>query len=71
MQTESNINDVQTGQFLNTLVYMGAGSGSELNTLLALQPQRLLLIEADPQLASALQARTATLKQIQVLNTAV
>ena len=71
MQTESNINDVQTGQFLNTLVYMGAGSGSELNTLLALQPQRLLLIEADPQLASALQARTATLKQIQILNTAV
>ncbi|MEO8333245.1 MAG: hypothetical protein ABI479_12505, partial [Gallionella sp.] len=71
MLTESNINDVQAGQFLNTIVYMGAGSCNELDALLALQPLRMLLIEADPQLAATLQARTATLKQIQVHNIAV
>lgn len=71
MQIEPNINGIQAGKRLNTIVYMGAGSCRELDALLALQPQRLLLIEADPRLASALKVRTAAQKQIQVQNTAV
>ncbi|HRQ56901.1 MAG TPA: hypothetical protein PLN31_05750 [Azoarcus taiwanensis] len=51
---------------LDVLVHMGAGRCRELDSHLAAKPTKVLLIEADPQLAEALEARTADLPQVQV-----
>jgi hypothetical protein len=56
---------------IDSLVHLGAGLCSELDTYLSLVPARLLLVEADPQVATALQARTAQLPNVQVLCNAV
>ncbi len=64
---------------LHTLVHLGAGRCRELDTYLTQPLQRLVLLEADPQLAAALRTRIAATPtapeqetaSIQVLNTAV
>jgi hypothetical protein len=56
---------------IETLVHFGAGQCSELDAYLALKPEKLLLVEADPQLAAALTARTAQLPNVQVVAKAV
>jgi FkbM family methyltransferase len=56
---------------VDTLVHLGAGRCSELDDYLALQPGQVLLVEADPQLAAALQKRTKDLPQVQVICAAV
>ena len=56
---------------MDTLVHFGAGQCSELDAHLAFRPQKVLLVEADPQVAAALQARTAQLQNVQVISGAV
>lgn len=53
------------------LVHLGAGQCSELAQYIALRPQSLLLIEADPQIAHDLQARAAEYAQLKVICAAV
>ena len=71
MQTQPNLDDIQYPQTIATLVHLGAGRCSELAAHLALKPQQLLLVEADPQLADALRARTADVPQVRVRCVAV
>ena len=66
MPTRPNIDEYQPHQPVDTLVHLGVGRCSELDAYLAKQPKRMLLVEADPQLAEAVQARTASLPQVQV-----
>ncbi|RLJ20548.1 hypothetical protein DJ030_06415, partial [bacterium endosymbiont of Escarpia laminata] len=56
---------------MDTIVHLGAGRCSELDDYLAAKPDHLLLVEADPQLAKALQARTTDYPQVEVINRAV
>ncbi|MBA1445494.1 MAG: hypothetical protein M3H12_16335 [Chromatiales bacterium] len=56
---------------MDTIVHMGAGRCSELDDYLAAKPAHLLLVEADPQLAEALQARTTNHPQVEVINRVV
>ncbi|MQM29849.1 MAG: hypothetical protein CRU78_04560, partial [Candidatus Accumulibacter phosphatis] len=56
---------------IDTLVHLGAGQCSELEAYLSVKPARLLLVECDPEAATALQARTAKLPNVQVLCNAV
>jgi FkbM family methyltransferase len=51
---------------IDTIVHLGAGRCSELDDYLAQQPHRLLLVEADPQLAEDLQNRTKGHESVQV-----
>jgi FkbM family methyltransferase len=51
---------------IDTIVHLGAGRCSELNDYLAQRPRRLLLVEADPQLADDLQNRTKDRESVQV-----
>lgn len=71
MQTKMKNEDIYILQPIDTLVHLGAGRCSELDDYLTLQPQRVLLVEADPQLAEALQKRTVDLSQVQVVCAAV
>ena len=66
MHTRPNIDEYQPHQPVDTLVHLGVGRCSELDAYLAMQPKRMLLVEADPQQAEAVQARTASLPQVQV-----
>jgi FkbM family methyltransferase len=63
--------EMPTHANIDTLVHLGAGACNELDAHLARKPKRMLLVEADPQLAEALQARTASLQQVQVQCAAV
>lgn len=56
---------------IDTLIHLGAGQCSELDSHLALQPKRLILVEADPYLAEALQSRVGNMPQVQMIHTAV
>ncbi|NJC88971.1 MAG: hypothetical protein FIB02_10670 [Desulfuromonas sp.] len=58
-------------QHIDVLVHFGAGRCSELDKYLALQPGRLLLVEADPLLAEMLHARAAAFPHVQVCCAAV
>ena len=77
-KTETPSTQVQTPfdnrqvQFpIDTLVHLGAGSCSELDSYLAMCPQRILLVEADPLLAENIKKRTAQFQQVQVQCVAV
>ena len=56
---------------IDTLIHLGAGLCRELDAHLALQPERLILVEADPPLAEALSARTQGLERVDVRRLAV
>ncbi len=56
---------------VNTIIHLGAGSCNELDDYLVERPAHLLLIEADRQLADALEIRTAGYPQVEVINRAV
>ncbi len=56
---------------IHTLVHFGAGRCRELDAHLALKPQRILLIEADPHLSEILRERSLELPQVSVLGVAV
>ncbi len=70
-ETTSQSGEGQTQQPIGALVHLGAGQCSELDEHLALRPQKLLLVEADPRLAASLQARTTKLANVQVVCQAV
>ena len=70
-ETPSQSGEGQTQQPVGALVHLGAGQCSELDAHLALRPQELLLVEADPRLAASLQARTTKLANVQVVCQAV
>jgi 16S rRNA A1518/A1519 N6-dimethyltransferase RsmA/KsgA/DIM1 with predicted DNA glycosylase/AP lyase activity len=59
------------GITIDTLVHLGAGQCSELDSYLALKAGKIVLVEADPQIAAALQARTASLPNVRVMCNAV
>jgi FkbM family methyltransferase len=71
MQSTSHRADPYMPAQLDVLVHMGAGRCRELDSHLAAKPKKVLLIEADPQLAEALEARTADLPHVQVTRAAV
>lgn len=56
---------------LDTLIHLGAGPCRELDAHLALQPKRLILVEADARLADALKARTHEREHVSVRKLAV
>jgi len=56
---------------IDTLIHLGAGPCRELDAHLALQPERLILVEADPSLAEALSARAQGLESVDVRHLAV
>jgi len=49
-----------------TVVHLGAGEGQALEYFSATPPQRLILVEGDPDRAAALRARTAHLEAVEV-----
>lgn len=51
---------------MDNLIHLGAGVCSELNAYLERQPKRLVLVEADPKLADALQMRINGKPHVQV-----
>ncbi|HEX6827382.1 MAG TPA: hypothetical protein VF104_00230, partial [Burkholderiales bacterium] len=71
MEDEATPAGRETGSGMDTLVHLGAGLCSELDDYLAMGPRRLLLVEADPELAEALTARMANVPQAQVICAAV
>jgi FkbM family methyltransferase len=66
MQPQLKIKNTPYKPTIDTIVHLGAGRCSELDDYLAQQPRRLLLVEADPQLAEDLQNRTKDLESVQV-----
>ncbi|MBK8386799.1 MAG: hypothetical protein IPL11_14675 [Candidatus Accumulibacter sp.] len=68
-----NLTPVERGltRDIDTLVHLGAGQCSELDSYLALKAGKIILVEADSQIAAALQARTASLPNVRVMCTAV
>ena len=56
---------------LDALIHLGAGRCSELDDYLALKPERLVLVEADPRLAAALKARVAEMPRVEVIEKTV
>lgn len=56
---------------MDTVVHFGAGLCSELDAYLAMKPHRLVLVEAEAQLAEALVKRTAGLPHVQVVRAAI
>ena len=55
-------------QNLGTVVEVGAGSGSDLQEILALEPDLLVCIEANKQLATTLEKRTKKISNIRIVN---
>jgi len=55
-------------QNLGCVVVVGAGSGSELNEIMALQPDLLVCIEANKQLAASLEKRTKKVSNVRIVN---
>jgi FkbM family methyltransferase len=56
---------------IDAIVHLGAGRCSELDGYLAQQPRRLLLVEADPQLAEDLKNRTKDRESVKVTCAAI
>lgn len=71
MQQTTDPADALVPAQLNTIIHMGAGRCSELDAYLALNPENVLLVEADPRLIEALKARTENLPQVRVLQAAI
>jgi len=71
MHKESNNSHMPHSTPVDTIIHLGAGRCSELDSYLASKPTRLLLVEADPQLAKTLQARTTDLSQVKIINKTV
>ena len=59
-------NDAGIQLSVDTVVHFGAGYCNELDAYLALKPQRIILVEADPLLAEILGKRTNQLPQVKV-----
>jgi hypothetical protein len=57
---------VDAGGSLGTVVYLGAGRGADLPAILARSPQRLILVEGDPDQAAVLRRRFAGYGRIEV-----
>ena len=55
-------------QNLGTVVEVGAGSGSDLQEILALEPDLLVCIEANKQLVSSLEKRTKKVRNVRIVN---
>ena len=55
-------------QKLGSVVVVGAGSGIELGEVIALQPDLLVCIEANKQLAAALEKRTKKVRNVRIVN---
>ena len=55
-------------QNLGTVIILGAGSGSDLQEVLALEPDLLVCIEANKQLATALEKRTKKINNVRIVN---
>lgn len=55
-------------QNLGTVVEVGAGSGSDLQEILALEPDLLVCIEANKQLATTLEKRTKKISNVRIVN---
>ncbi|RRS34800.1 MAG: hypothetical protein OI74_04115, partial [Gammaproteobacteria bacterium (ex Lamellibrachia satsuma)] len=71
MHKEQHNSQIWPTTHMDTIVHLGAGRCRELDDYLAAKPARLLLVEADPQLAKMLQARTIDQPQVEVINRAV
>jgi FkbM family methyltransferase len=56
---------------VDTLIHLGAGPCTELNTNFANFPQQVLLVEADPLLVEELNISMAGIDHIQIINAAV
>lgn len=55
-------------QNLGTIIAVGAGNGSDLDEIIALQPDLLVCIEANKQLAASLERRTKKLGNVRIIN---
>ena len=55
-------------QILGTVVVVGAGSGSDLDDVMALQPELLVCVEANKQLAAALEKKTRKVNSVRIVN---
>ena len=55
-------------QKLGSVVVVGAGNGSDLREIIALQPDLLVCIEANKQLAAALEKRTKKVRNVRIVN---
>lgn len=55
----------------SVIVHIGAGECSELESYLAMQPERIVLVEADPEKAKKLSRRAASLPEVEVTSVAV
>jgi FkbM family methyltransferase len=55
------------GTRLGTVLHIGAGDGSSIDSYLALAPQRLILVEGDPVTSAALEERAKTLPNANVI----
>ncbi|MBL3599978.1 MAG: hypothetical protein JMN25_08920, partial [gamma proteobacterium endosymbiont of Lamellibrachia anaximandri] len=71
MHKEQHNSQIWPATDMGTIVHLGAGRCSDLDDYLAAKPARMLLVEADPQLAKALQVRTTDYPQVEVINCAV
>lgn len=56
---------------IDTVIHLGAGRCSELDSYLDLQCKRIILVEADPQQTDALKIRAGGLPQIEIIQAAV
>lgn len=71
MQNQHGIDNRPSLVPIDTLVYLGAGSGEQLDAYLAYDVQRALLVEADPEQIETLKARSAQLPRAEVICAAV
>ncbi len=55
-------------QNLGTIIVVGVGNGSYLDEIIALQPDLLVCIEANKQLAASLERRTKKLGNVRIIN---
>ncbi|MDF1615659.1 FkbM family methyltransferase [Desulfurivibrio dismutans] len=60
-----------TGHGPAVIIHLGAGQGHELDNYLSLRPEKIVLVEAEPSAVRALERRTASLAQVEVLPVAV
>ncbi len=55
----------------DVIIHLGAGRGQELDEYLSWEPERIVLVEADPEKVSVLLRRTSDLKQVEVIPAAI
>jgi len=61
-----NIIDLDQEQ-IGTIVHIGAGRCSELGIYLKAKPEKIVLVEAVPELAKALREKTTDIPQVEVV----